>query len=60
MTEINLVEKKEKKSSLAKRSLQKFLSNKLAIVGLVIVLLMILSAIFAPLLASHDPNQIDM
>lgn len=60
MTEINLVEKKEKKSSLAKRPLQKFLSNKLAIVGLVIVLLMILSAIFAPLLASHDPNQIDM
>ena len=56
MTEI----KKQKKSSLAKRSLQKFLSNKLAIVGLVIVLLMILSAIFAPLLATFDPNKIDM
>ncbi len=56
MTEI----KKQKKSSLAKRSLQKFLSNKLAIVGLIIVLLMILSAIFAPLLATYDPNKIDM
>lgn len=56
MTEI----KKQKKSSLAKRSLQKFLSNKLAIVGLIIVLLMILSAIFAPLLATYDPNNIDM
>ncbi|WP_296113314.1 ABC transporter permease [uncultured Anaerococcus sp.] len=56
MTEV----KKQKKSSLAKRSLQKFLSNKLAILGLVIVLLMILTAIFAPLLASHDPNKIDM
>lgn len=56
MTEI----KKQKKSSLAKRSLQKFLSNKLAIVGLIIVLLMILSAIFAPLLATFDPNKIDM
>ncbi len=56
MTEI----KKQNKSSLAKRSLQKFLSNKLAIVGLVIVLLMILSAVFAPLLASFDPNKIDM
>lgn len=56
MTEI----KKQNKSSLAKRSLQKFLSNKLAIVGLVIVLLMILSAIFAPLLATFDPNKIDM
>lgn len=56
MTEIKI----EKKSSLAKRSLQKFLSNKLAIVGLIIVSLMVLSAIFAPLLASHDPNKIDM
>ena len=56
MTEI----KKQKESSLAKRSLQKFLSNKLAIVGLIIVLLMILSAIFAPLLATYDPNKIDM
>lgn len=56
MTEI----KKQKKTSLAKRSLQKFLSNKLAIVGLIIVLLMILSAIFAPLLATYDPNKIDM
>lgn len=56
MTEI----KNPKKSSLAKRSLQKFLSNKLAIVGLIIVLLMILSAIFAPLLATYDPNKIDM
>ncbi len=56
MTEI----KKQNKSSLAKRSLQKFLSNKLAMVGLVIVLLMILSAVFAPLLASFDPNKIDM
>lgn len=52
--------KRQKKSSLAKRSLQKFLSNKLAIVGLIIVLLMILSAIFAPLLATYDPNNIDM
>lgn len=56
MTEI----KKQNKSSLAKRSLQKFFSNKLAIVGLVIVLLMILSAVFAPLLATFDPNKIDM
>ncbi len=56
MTEI----KKQNKSSLAKRSLQKFLSNKLAIVGLIIVLLMVLSAIFAPLLATFDPNKIDM
>ncbi len=56
MTEI----KKQKKSSLAKRSLQKFLSNKLAIVGLIIVLLMILTAVFAPLLATFDPNKIDM
>ncbi|MDO5047543.1 MAG: ABC transporter permease [Anaerococcus sp.] len=52
--------KNKEKSSLAKRSIQKFFSNKLAIIGLVIALVMIVLSIFAPLFASHDPNQIDM
>ena len=60
MTEVTLKQNKKPKSSLAKRSLQKFTSNKLAMFGLIIVLLMTLASIFAPLLASHDPNAIDM
>ena len=60
MTEVSLKQNKKTKSSLAKRSLQKFTSNKLAMFGLIIVLLMTLASIFAPLLATHDPNAIDM
>lgn len=60
MTEVSLKQNKKPKSSLAKRSLQKFTSNKLAMFGLIIVLLMTLASIFAPLLATHDPNAIDM
>lgn len=60
MTEVKLKENKKPKSSLAKRSLQKFTSNKLAMFGLIVVLLMVLASVFAPLLASHDPNAIDM
>lgn len=59
MSEKNINTKKSK-SSLAKRSLQKFVSNKLAMVGLIVVLLMTLMSIFAPLLTKFDPNAIDM
>jgi peptide/nickel transport system permease protein len=47
------------KSSLAKRSLHKFLSNRLATIGLAIVLIMLLSAIFAPILSPYDPGEVD-
>lgn len=60
MTQATANTTKKPKSSLAKRSLQKFVSNKLAMVGGIIALIMILASIFAPLLASHDPNAIDM
>lgn len=59
MSEQN-INKKKGQSSLAKRSLQKFVSNKLAMVGLIIVVLMTLMSIFAPLLTKYDPNAIDM
>ncbi|MGO3017600.1 MAG: ABC transporter permease [Anaerococcus sp.] len=55
-----ILNKPQTESSLAKRSLQKFISNKLAIIGLIIVLLMTLMSIFAPLLTKFDPNAIDM
>mgnify|MGYP001051147908 FL=1 len=60
MTDATINQTKKVKSSLAKRSIQKFTSNKLAMIGLIIVLLMTLLSVFAPLLASHDPNAIDM
>ncbi|MDO5027271.1 MAG: ABC transporter permease [Tissierellia bacterium] len=54
------VQKNEKGSSLAKRSMQKMLSNKLAMIGAIIVTIFILMSIFAPLITSHDPSKIDM
>lgn len=59
MTELINVKDKNK-SSLAKRSIQKMLSNKLAMIGLFIVSLFILMSIFAPFITKHDPNAIDM
>ena len=47
-------------SSSGSRALRKLLSNKLAVVGVVIFLLILLSAIFAPLITSHDPQKIDL
>ena len=47
--------KKIKKSSLAKRNLQKFLSNKLAIMGLILLVGVIVLAVAAPLFTKYDP-----
>lgn len=48
-----------KKSSLARRNLQKFISNKLAIFGIVMLLAMIILAFGAPLFTSHAPDFCD-
>lgn len=42
------------------RSLRKLLNNKLAIIGIAIFAIIILASIFAPLLTSYDPLQVDM
>lgn len=39
---------------------QRFYQNKLAVVGLVIIVIFILLAIFAPLLTPHDPNRANL
>jgi peptide/nickel transport system permease protein len=39
---------------------RRFLKNRLAVVGLVIVCGLVAAAIFAPLLAPHDPSQQDL
>ncbi|MDL2217451.1 ABC transporter permease [Christensenellaceae bacterium OttesenSCG-928-M15] len=51
---------KIKKSSLTKRSIEKFMHNKLAILGLVILTIMILACVCAPLLTKYDPTAISL
>lgn len=40
--------------------IKSFLKNKLAVVGLVIVIVMILAAVFAPLITKFDPYEMDI
>lgn len=42
------------------RAFNKFLNNRLAVVGLGIFLVIVLASIFAPLLTPYDPNKIDL
>ena len=51
--------KKVQKSSLAKRNIQKFMNNKLAVLGFVVMMLFILAAIFAPLLTPYDASYVN-
>ncbi|WP_077369764.1 oligopeptide ABC transporter permease [Anaerosalibacter sp. Marseille-P3206] len=51
---------KTKKSSLAKRSWNKMLRNKLAMIGLIIFVIMVLASVLAPLLTSYNPSTVDM
>ena len=50
---------KKSKNSLAKRSMQKLAHNKLALFGLFLFVLVVLSSLMAPLLTSCDPHYID-
>lgn len=51
---------KAAKSSLARRNLQKFLHNRLAVLGAAVLLIIILLSIAAPLLTPYDPLLIDI
>lgn len=46
-----------RKERRANNAWHKFCRNKSAVVGLVIVVLMILMGVFAPTIATHDPNK---
>ena len=46
-------------NSLAKRNLHKFLSNKLAIAGVIIIVFILCAVLFAPLITKHDPTYSD-
>ena len=50
---------KIKSSSLTKRNIQKFLDNKMAVVGAVVLIIMVLCCVFAPLITQYAPERID-
>ena len=50
---------KKKKTSLFKSDgWKRFRKNKLAVIGLCVILLMVLAAVFAPVLVQNDPYMI--
>lgn len=51
---------KRSSSSLFRKNIKKFINNKLAMIGLVCMLIIIMAVIFAPLLTQHDPAKIDL
>jgi peptide/nickel transport system permease protein len=46
--------------SPGRRTLKRFLSHRLAMIGAIIIGIMTFCAIFAPILAPHDPNAINL
>ena len=53
------VEQKVKRTSNAKRFLRVFLARKTVVASLAIIVIMIICAIFAPLIAPYDPYKQD-
>ncbi len=51
---------KNQSSSLLRKNIRKFMNNKLAMIGLIVVLLITLSSVFAPILTQYDPVEINM
>lgn len=51
---------KNKTNSLAKQRLEKFLYNRLAVVGFIMMMLIILACVCAPLITPYDPSYIDV
>ncbi|RYC27825.1 ABC transporter permease [Ciceribacter ferrooxidans] len=50
----------EQGTTLFRRNLSVFAENRLALASAVLMLLFVLMAIFAPLIAPHDPNETDL
>jgi peptide/nickel transport system permease protein len=50
----------ERAVSPGRRTLRRFLSHRLALIGAVILTILAIAAIFAPLLAPYDPNAISL
>lgn len=56
-TSPNIEFKKRKPESLGRIAFDKFMKNKLAVAGAICLIIIIGAAIFAPLLAPHDPDH---
>ncbi|WP_416151801.1 oligopeptide ABC transporter permease [Salipaludibacillus sp. HK11] len=52
--------KPEKSKSPFQLAMRRFLRNKLAVVGIVIIIMIISVAVFAPFLTAHDPTKSDL
>lgn len=58
--QVLLASEREKEESPFLRNLHSFASNKLSLLAAVTVLVFVALAIFAPLIAPHDPNETDL
>lgn len=50
--------RKQGRSSLTKRSLDKFFKNRMAVIGAIFVILFVGACIFAPLITPYDPTRL--
>lgn len=51
---------KKQASSLMRKNVRKFINNKLAMIGMIFALLIVLASLCAPLLTSYDPSAINL
>ena len=51
---------KKHASSLLRKNVRKFVNNRLAMIGLIFVVLIVFTAVFAPMLTSYDPNKLSL
>lgn len=52
--------RKPQKSSMAKRRIQKFCKNPMSVAALIVLSALILACVFAPLITSQDPTEINV
>lgn len=57
--ELTLKEKRSASSSLMKKNIRKFLNNRLAMIGLIFMLILLFMCVFAPLFTSYDAETVD-
>lgn len=51
---------KPQKSSMAKRRVQKFCKNKMAVVSIILLTALVLACILCPYVSPYDPNEFDL